>query len=69
MAHQILPLSPAGILLCCPSPDTSLGMIISFSLLREKSSLAVWSSHVEENKGLAAAPAERLVTGSQQLTS
>ena len=58
-----------GILLCCPSPDTSLGMIISISLLHEKPSLAVWSSHVEENKGLATAPAERLVIGYQQLTS
>lgn len=52
-----------GILLCCPSPDTSLGMIISISLLHEKPSLAVWNSHMEENKGLATAPAEHSVTG------
>lgn len=67
MTRQISPrhthTHTVGILLCCPSLNTSLGMIISISLLHEKPSLAVWNSHMEENKGLATAPAERPVPG------
>lgn len=61
--------SPTGIPLCFPSPDTALGMIISISFPHEKSSLAVWSSHTEENTALATASAEHLATSYQKLAS
>lgn len=53
--------SPAG----TPSCDASLRMSISLNLPQEKTSLGMWSSHMEENKALAAASAEPLATSYQ----
>lgn len=58
--------SPDGIPLCFLSPDTALGMIISIGLPHEKSSLAVRSSHSEENMALATTSAEPLATEAGQ---
>lgn len=54
--------SPTCIPVCFPSPDAALGMIVYISLPHETSSLAVWSSHMEENTALATASAEPLAT-------